>query len=117
MTSSAPGQSPSTEQRLQGAEPLPPRKIHWMVWIIYAVLAVIFIALPFFFEVWWHKLAAIAAGIFAALQIIRAETQQKEIILGKCIYCGHELHVADRECPKCERTVPREMRPKEGPQV
>jgi hypothetical protein len=64
----------------------------------------------FFVSEWWQKGAVLLLLVLSALRILNTEREQVTSLRGACRYCGTSLTENDRECPSCERTVPKEQR-------
>jgi hypothetical protein len=82
----------------------------WKWWTAYGVLIAVFIFLGISFDDWSARGGMAVLGILTGLRLLRANTEAEEDFRGHCRYCGHELCAADRECPGCERTVPKSQR-------
>ena len=90
---------------------MPPRNklgLGWM--IIYGVLILSIAGLFFVSDQWLPRLGVVALLVITVLRIRRTEYQEATTYLDVCRYCKQGLTESDRECPKCDRTVPKEQR-------
>jgi hypothetical protein len=87
-----------------------PRSSGWKWAVVYlVVLGGVGAALAAMHQ--WLPIGGVALlAIWAAVGLRHADRDEQERFRGHCRHCGHEIFAEDRECPGCERTVPREQR-------
>ena len=82
-------------------------------WVcIYVLVVGALIGVAFLMPEWWQRAAMFLVAAFTVLRILKTEREEITSIVGKCRYCGEKLTQSDRECPGCERLVPKEQRMK-----
>lgn len=80
-------------------------------WIcIYVLVVGALIGVAFLMPEWWQRAAMVLVAVFTVLRILKTEREEVTSVVGKCRYCAAKLTESDRECPGCERPVPKEQR-------